>query len=587
MKFAQAFTRLLFTASILTACLGAPASETPTVQPGLTIPPSSTATPTAAATDTPQPTETPLPLPTIPSTPVQPVTGLPQGTDGFPWWNDTVFYEIFVRSFYDSDGDGIGDLNGITEKLDYLNDGDPGTTTDLGVTGLWLMPIHPSPSYHGYDVTDYYDVNPEYGTMQDFRRLVEEAHVRGIRVTLDWVLNHTSSQHAWFEQAKDPESSYRDWYRWTTEQFPGPGWRYGGGGASYYANFAEYMPDLNYANLAVRAEMKKVVDFWLNDVGIDGFRLDGAKHIFEEGQITENVPETHIWYKELRSYYKGIAPQALTVGEVADDSETVSTYIQGDELDLAFDFDLARTTVFSAGAGRADDVSDVLRRDLSLFQPGQFATFLTNHDQERTMSVLNDDVEAAKNAAFLLLTSPGVPFLYYGEEIGMLGKKPDEDIRRPLQWSAEEDAGFTTGAPWRAPFSDYTTKNIAAQSEDPGSLLSIYRSLIHVRNEHAALRVGEYHAVESGHPALFASLRASQEEQVLVLINLGAQAISEYALQLEASPLSGDYLPAPLLGNGQFQSITVTDQGGFENYQPIPEIPAYGRFILQLQPQTK
>jgi alpha-amylase len=232
-------------------------------------------------------------------------------------------------------------------------------------------------------------------------------------------------------------------------------------------------------------------------------------------------------------------------------------------------------------------VSDVLRRDLSLFQPGQFATFLTNHDQERTMSVLNEDVEAAKNAAFLLLTSPGVPFLYYGEEIGMLGKKPDEDIRRPLQWSAEEDAGFTTGAPWRAPFSDYTTKNIAAQSEDPSSLLSLYRSLIHVRNDHAALRVGEYHSLETGHPAVFASLRASQEEQVLVLINLGDQAIGDYALQLEASPLSGDYLPTPLLGNGQFQSITVTDQGGFENYQPIPEIPPYGRFILQLQPQTK
>jgi alpha-amylase len=589
MKIAQAFTRLLFAASILTACLAAPAPETPTVQPSLTVPPSATATSTTAATDTPQPTETatPLPLPTIPSTPVQPVTGLPQGTDGYPWWNDAVFYEIFVRSFYDSDGDGVGDINGITEKLDYLNDGDPSTTTDLGVTGLWLMPIHPSPSYHGYDVMDYYDVNPEYGTLDDFKLLVEEAHKRGIRVTIDWVLNHTSSQHPWFEQAKDSTSSYRDWYRWTTEQFPGPGWRYGGGGASYYANFSEAMPDLNYANPAVRAEMKKVFDFWVNNVGIDGFRLDGAKHIFEDGQITENVPETHVWYKELRSYSKGVAPQALTVGEVADDSETVSTYIQGDELDLAFDFDLARTTVFSAGAGRADDVSDVLRKDLSLFQPGQFATFLTNHDQERTMSILNDDVEAAKNAAFLLLTSPGVPFLYYGEEIGMLGKKPDEDIRRPLQWSGEEDAGFTSGAPWRAPVSDYTTKNIAAQSEDPGSLLSLYRRLIHLRNEHAALRVGDHYFLETAHPAVYAGLRVSQEETILVLINLGSQPISDYALNLAEGPLSGEYLPAPLQEGGQFTSPIVTDLGGFENYRPVPEIPPYGRFIVQFQPQTK
>ena len=588
-KLHQSITHLIVISFLLTACLAEPATEIPTVPPSLTPPPSPTHTFAPASTDTPQPsqTPTPLPLPTIPSTPVQPVTGLPQGTDGYPWWNDTVFYEIFVRSFYDSDGDGIGDFNGITEKLDYLNDGDPTTTTDLGVTGLWLMPIHPSPSYHGYDVTDYYDVNPEYGTMDDFKRLVEQSHKRGIRLTIDWVLNHTSNQHPWFEQAKDSSSSYRDWYRWTTEQFPGPGWRYGGGGASYYANFAEYMPDLNYANTAVRAEMKKFFRFWVQEVGIDGFRLDGAKHIFEDGQITENVPETHTWYKELRSYYKGIAPQALTVGEVADDSETVSTYIQGDELDLAFDFDLARTTVFSAGAGRADDVSDVLRRDLSLFQPGQFATFLTNHDQERTMSVLNDNLEAAKNAAFLFLTSPGVPFLYYGEEIGMLGKKPDEDIRRPLQWSGEEDAGFTSGAPWRPPFSDYTTKNIAAQSEDPGSLLSLYRRLIYLRNEHAALRVGDHYFVETDHPAVYAGLRVSQEETILILINLGSEPISDYALNLAEGPLAGEYLPAPLLDSGQFTSPSVTDQGGFENYRPVPEIPPYGRFIVQLQPQTK
>ena len=587
MKLTQSLTHLIVVSFLLTACLAEPATEIPTIQPSLTPPPSPTSTATAALTDTPQPTETPIPLPTIPSTPVQPVTGLPQGTDGYPWWNDTVFYEIFVRSFYDSDGDGIGDFNGITEKLNYLNDGDPATTTDLGITGSWLMPIHPSPSYHGYDVTDYYVVNPEFGTMEDFKRMLDEAHARGIRVTIDWVLNHTSSQHPWFEDAKDPESSFRDWYRWTTEQFPGPGWRYGGGGASYYANFSEGMPDLNYASPAVRAEMKKVFDFWVNDVGIDGFRLDGAKHIFEEGAVTENVPETHAWYKELRSYYKGIAPHAVTVGEVADDSETVSAYVQGDELDLAFDFDLARTMVFSAGAGRADDVADVLRRDLSLFPPGQFATFLTNHDQERTMSVLNDDVAAAKNAAFLLLTAPGVPFLYYGEEIGMLGKKPDEDIRRPLQWSGAEDAGFTTGAPWRAPVSDYPTKNVETQSEDPNSLLSLYRRLIHLRNEHAALRVGEYHFVEASHPAVYASLRVSQEETILILLNLGSETVSDYALTLEEGPLSGEYVLAPLLDNGQFTVPAVTAQGGFENYQPLPELPPHGRFILQLQPQTK
>ena len=201
------------------------------------------------------------------------------------------------------------------------------------------------------------------------------------------------------------------------------------------------------------------------------------------------------------------------------------------------------------------------------------------------MSVLNDDVEAAKNAAFLLLTSPGVPFLYYGEEIGMLGKKPDEDIRRPLQWSGEDDAGFTSGLPWRPPSSDYTTKNIAAQSEDPDSLLSLYRRLIQLRNEHAALRVGDHYFVETGHPAVYASLRVSQEETILILINLGSESVGDYALNLEVGPLSGEYIPAPLLDNGQFTSPTVTEPGGFVNYQPVPEIPPYGRFILQLQPK--
>jgi glycosidase len=436
-------------------------------------------------------------------------------------------------------------------------------------------------------VTDYYDVNPDYGSMDDFRHLLDEAHKRGIRVTIDWVLNHTSAQHPWFQQAKDPESSYRDWYRWTTEQFPGPGWRYGGGGASYYANFSEAMPDLNYSNPAVVAEMKKVLRFWLKDVGIDGFRLDAAKHIFEEGAVIENLPETHTYYKDLRTYYKSVKPGAMTVGEVWNNSDMVAPYLQGDELDLAFDFDLAKNFLSSAGTHNAKLFSDVLNHDLSIFKPGQFAVFLSNHDQDRAMSTLNDDVDAARTAATLLLTSPGVPFLYYGEEIGMLGKKPDENIRLPMQWTADEDAGFTTGSPWRAPNGDYTTKNAADQNADPDSLLSLYRRLIHIRNDHAALRVGDYYAVDTNNPDVFASLRASREEAVLVLINLGSETVSDYALNLEESPLAGEYMLAPLLDSAQFTSLGVTEGGGFENYRPVPEIPPYGQFILQLQPKTK
>ena len=275
------------------------------------------------------------------------------------------------------------------------------------------------------------------------------------------------------------------------------------------------------------------------------------------------------------------------VGEVVSNSDVVSQYLAGDELDLAFDFDLARKIVSDVQAQSGEDFGDVLSHEVSLFRPGQFATFLTNHDQDRVMSVLNDEIEAAKSAAFLLLTSPGVPYLYYGEEIGMLGKKPDEDIRKPLQWSDEANAGFTTGTPWRAANSDYTTKNIASQSADPGSLLSFYRTLIQLRNNHVALRVGDYYVIDTGNRAVFASLRVSREEAIVVIINLASKPMNDYALALEEGPLSGEPILAPLLDIGSFDAPTITASGGFESYQPLPELPPYGRYILQLQVKTK
>ncbi len=583
MKPAYRYTSLFFMLFLLAACTSPRALETATAQPITSTPSPIPATSTTEPTSTALPT--PIPLPTILSTPVQPVTGPPEGTDGYPWWNDAVFYEIFVRSFYDSDGDGIGDFNGIAAKLDYLNDGDPSTTTDLGVTGLWLMPIHPSPSYHGYDVTDYYEVNPDYGTLEDFRHLLDEAHQRGIRVTIDLVLNHTSSQHPWFQQAQDPASPYRQWYIWSAAPSAAMYWNYGSGKEYFYARFGVGLPDLNYANPEVVKEIKNVTRFWLQDIGVDGFRLDAAKHILENGDITENTPETHMWLNDIRTFYKRINPQAMLVAEILSNSDIVKTYLEGDELDMAFDFDLAKNIVSSAGLRDADSFGDVLRHELTVFLPTQLATFLTNHDQDRTMSVLNDDVDAAKNAAFLLLTSPGVPYLYYGEEIGMLGKKPDENIRTPLQWSDEGNGGFTTGSPWRALNGDYTTKNIDAQSAEPASLLSMYRSLIQLRNNHAALRVGDYYAIDTGNRVVFASLRASREETLLVLTNLSSEPVTDYTLNLEQGPLSGEYISVPILYDSEFASPKITDKGGFENYQPLPEIPPYGRFILQLQPK--
>lgn len=515
---------------------------------------------------------------------------LRQGEGPF-WWNDAVFYEIFVRSFYDSDGDGIGDLNGIIEKLDYLNDGDPATTTDLGITGIWLMPIMESPSYHGYDVMDYFAVDREYGTKEDFRRLMEEAHRRGIRVIVDMVLNHTSSKHPWFESAvKDVNSPYRDFYIWAEEHpgYTGPWGQqvwYPSRTGYYYAVFWSGMPDLNYNNPAVTAEMRTVIRFWLEEMGVDGFRLDAVKHLLEEGRVQENTSATHEWLRGFYAFYKGINPQAMTVGEVWSPTAEVVRYI-GDQLDLAFEFSTAQAMLDSASSGDRNAVLLTHRQITSRYPLNQFATFLTNHDQERTMSRLRGDRNRAKVAASLLLTGPGVPFLYYGEEIGQSGGKPDENIRTPMQWSAEKNAGFTTAAQaWRAPQSNYTTVNVAAQTEDPDSLLSHYRNLIHLRAAHPALRVGEWREVRVEDKRVYASLRYDQQasgEILLVLINLSGEPVSDYSLNLAAGPLSEGSATA-VFGAAEVKPPVVNARGGFDEYRPLPRLEPYTTYIIALK----
>jgi alpha-amylase len=552
--------------ALLTACGGAatatPGAITPApiASPGPIVPPA--------------PVETSAPIGPLP-TAVAPVIGLPQGTDGYLWWNDSTFYEIFVRSYADSNGDGIGDLNGLISKLDYLK--------SLGITGIWLMPIHPSPSYHGYDVTDYYGVNPQYGTLDDFKRLMSEAHARGIRVIIDLVLNHTSSEHPWFEAARDPQSPFRDWYVWSKTDPGQAGWRVAASGF-YYGYFTEDMPDLNYRTPEVTDKMNDVVRFWLKDMGVDGFRLDAAKYLIEDGTSIQNTAATHQWYKNFRPVYKQLDPQALTIGEVWDLTSTASEYAQGDQLDLTFNFDLAQAFILAARTGRAAEAVNAINISQANFKPQQFGTFLTNHDQNRVMSQIGANSDKAKVGALLYLTAPGVPFVYYGEEIGMLGKKPDEDLRTPMQWSSEANGGFTTGRPWRAVNPDFKDKNVVAQIDDPGSILTLYRQLIRVRNQHAALRVGNFTAIKASNASVFASLRMSKNEAVLVIINLGKDAVSDLALTLEKSSLApGEYRAAPLLGEGPIANLTITEAGGLAKYQPVASLPGYSGVIVQLQ----
>jgi alpha-amylase len=513
----------------------------------------------------------------------------PPSIGPLPWWNDRVFYEIFVRSFYDSDGDGIGDLRGVIEKLDYLNDGDPTTATDLGVTGIWLMPIMASPSYHGYDVTDYYTVNPDYGTNQDFLDLVQEAHRRGIAVIVDLVMNHTSNQHPWFVASSQGDPVYDDWYVWSDTD---PGYRrpdngapvwYPSGDRYYYAYFWEGMPDLNYTNPAVTDEMDDVIRYWLTDMGADGFRLDAVKHLIEAGPVLENTPATLDWLQGFHSLVRSINPEALTVGEIWDSSDTILQYV-GDKVDIAFEFSFAQAMLNAAQWQTAEPLILTENTLLVTYPPQQYATFLTNHDQNRVMSQLGGDVGAARVAATILLTSPGVPFVYYGEEIGMTGAKPDERIRTPLPWDGTRiTGGFTTGVPWEVLGTGYSTVNVASQTDDPGSLLSHYRRLIHLRDEHPALRTGSIQLVDTGNPAVYSFLRYADDETLLVVVNLSTEAVTDYSLTAVQGVLGGKPSADLLLGEGEVTAPALNDSGGFTDYKPLASLPPQSSFVISFK----
>ena len=524
-------------------------------------------TPTPTATSIPEPTQT---------------SDVSQGTEGFPWWNDTVFYEIFVRSFRDSDGDGIGDFNGITEKLDYLQ--------ALGVKGLWLMPINPSPSYHGYDVTDYYGVNSAYGTMDDFKHLLEEAHKHDIKIIIDFVLNHTSAKHPWFQNALLPGNEYRDWYKWS-ETDPGTlgpwgqkTWYRATNGQYYYAIFWDQMPDLNYDNPAVRAEMKKVTAFWLEEVGIDGFRLDAVRYVVEDDQLADSKAN-HAFLEEWGTYYRSINPEAFTVGEAWTGNSSVKKYTNTNtELTSAFNFDLSTAMLKSVNESNSTNVRFLLQTTLRDFPEQDNANFIANHDTNRVMSQIggNDKEEKAKVLAGILLTAPGIPFIYYGEEIGMSGTKPDEFIRTPMQWDNTQGAGFTSGKPWEEINADFSLVNVSKQTGDSASLLEHYRKLIQLRNEHAALRIGKTYVADSKSNKIVSYLRVSKDETLLIIINIDDTSVSDYDLEISVGPLSGQYNATSLLDSAIINPLTANAKGGFDSYVPLNELPPYSVTVIQL-----
>ena len=456
--------------------------------------------------------------------------------------NYRTYYELFVYSFYDSDGDGIGDLQGILEKLDYLNDGDDTTDTDLGINGIWLMPVMPSTTYHKYDTTDYENIDPQYGTLETFQELLSACHDRGIRVILDLAMNHSSSRHSWFLQATEylknlPEGAepdaaecpYVDYYHFSREaesgyaQVNGTDWY-------YEARFWDGMPDLNLQNEAVRREFEQIADFWL-DMGVDGFRLDAVKE-YVTGSTEDNV-EILSWFAD---YVHGKDPENYLVCECWTDQNTYAKYYESG-VDSMFDFAFADKSGIIANVvnGKASAASYAKNLEAEQTMYAQYnpdymnAPFYTNHDMGRSAGYYVGENSAAQtklgNALNLLMN--GNAFLYYGEELGMKGSGKDENKRAPMYWSKDSNAEGMCKGP--ADMEDFQMKfdSLEEQQEDPDSIYNYVKQVIRIRNQNPAIARGTTTYLEqySGEQC-FALTRSYEDSTLLLLGNTSAEPAS-------------------------------------------------------------
>lgn len=506
------------------------------------------------------------------------------------WWNESVFYEIFVRSFFDADGDGIGDFQGIIQKLDYLNDGDPSTTTDLGIDGIWLMPVMPSPSYHGYDVTNYEAINPDYGSMADFEAFLDSAHARGIKVILDFVMNHTSTQHPWFtSSANNPNGPHANHYIWSPvdSAYSGPWGQpvwHSWGSRYFYGLFWSGMPDLNYNEPAVKLAMLDAAEFWLNK-GVDGFRLDAIKYLDEDFPVLENTPETFQLLQEYKQRIRSVNAQALSVGEVWSTTAEVVPYVDTTLLDLCFEFDLAGTLLQTVNTANTSIFENNFIPIVNAYPQLQLAPFLTNHDQDRVMSFLGEDVSKMKLAAGLLMTMPGTPFIYYGEEIGMTGTGAHENIRRPMQWSSANWAGFTTGTPWIGVNGNFGQYNVATMNNNGSSLLNTYRQLIQLRRSNEILQKGYPLLLDVDEPQAISFARILGNQGLLIVANLSGNAAVQPTLHLTASTLlPDDYVAVDLLSGDTVGALQVLAQGDIVSAQMSRTLAPRNIWVLQLLP---
>ena len=519
------------------------------------------------------------------------------------WFKRAVFYEIHIRGFFDGNGDGSGDFRGLIEKLDYLQ--------WLGVDCVWLLPMYSSPLRDGgYDIADFYSIHPDYGTVADFTEFVEQAHQRGIRVIADLVMNHTSSEHPWFQESRaDPEGPKGDWYVWsdTDEAYRDArvifvdtepsNWTYDPvRGQYYWHRFFNHQPDLNFENPAVQEAMLDVMRFWL-DLGIDGFRLDAVPYLYEEdGTNCENLPRTHEYLKRVRAEIDAHYPDRVLLAEANQWPEDVVAYFgdpeTGAECHMAFHFPVMPRMFMAVRREEATPIYEILERTPDIPETAQWGLFLRNHD-ELTLEMVTDDErdymygEYAKDPRMrlnlgirrrlaplldngrdeiqlmhaILFSLPGSPVLYYGDEIGMgdnvyLGDR--DGVRTPMHWTGDRNAGFSHAdwaqlylQPLMDPVYGYQAVNVEAQLRTPSSFLRWVHRFVALRKEHPVFGLGSYEPLRSDNSHIFAHIRRWEDDVILCVHNV---ARSAQAVQLDLSAHDG-MVPEEMFGRTSFPAV--------------------------------
>jgi maltose alpha-D-glucosyltransferase/alpha-amylase len=516
------------------------------------------------------------------------------------WFKTAVFYEIHLRGFFDGNGDGSGDFRGLTEKLDYLD--------WLGIDCIWLLPMYASPlGDGGYDISDFNAVHSDYGTLEDVTAFIEAAHQRGIRVIADLVMNHTSSEHPWFQEARSsPDSPKRNWYVWSDDPS-----RYSGAriiftdtevsnwtwdeeaGAFYWHRFFRHQPDLNYDEPEVQKAMLDVIRFWL-DIGLDGCRLDAVPYLFErEGTNCENLPETHAFLKLLRATVDAEYQDRVLLAEANQWPQDVVEYFgAGDECQMAFHFPVMPRMFMALRREQAAPILEILDQTPAIPDGAQWGLFLRNHD-ELTLEMVTDEerdymyAEYAKDPRMkinvgirrrlaplldnsrdelelltaVMFSLPGSPVLYYGDEIGMgdniyLGDR--DGVRTPMQWSGDRNGGFSRAdfqqlytPPLMDPVYGFQAVNVEAQLRTPTSLLRWLRRFIGLRKEHPVFGLGSYTPLHPANPKIFAHVRTYEEDIALCVHNVGRTA---QAVELDLSAYEGRY-PEEMFGRTRFPRI--------------------------------